>query len=209
MRNTENYIKNRNNPFEHMSSEAKYWIGYIFADGHIINSNRTYSISLFSKDRDIMLRFKEFIGDRAKIYVRPTGIVQVTYNSKPITQWFVQRFNISERKALTLNPSIEIDWDIIHGYFDGDGCIRMSKSKGKWNRYEAKFTTGSKVWADRIQSFLKQEGIESIIKEKGSAFDVNIFGKTNLFYMYNKMYASGTSRLEYKYQQFVALFGNK
>ena len=32
MRNIENYIKNKVNPFECMSSEAKYWIGYIFAD---------------------------------------------------------------------------------------------------------------------------------------------------------------------------------
>lgn len=209
MRNTENYIKNRDNPFECMSPEARYWIGYIFADGHLVNSNRTYSISLFSKDRDIMLKFRDFIGDKAKIYVRPTGIVQVVYNSKPVTQWFSQTFNIPEKKALTLNPSIEIDWDILHGYFDGDGCIRMSKSRGRWDRYEAKFTTGSRVWAEKIQSFLKQEGIESTIREKGSAFDVNISGKTNLFYMYNKMYASNTSRLEYKYQQFVALFGDK
>ena len=209
MRNTENYIKNRDNPFECMSPEARYWIGYIFADGHLVNSDRAYSISLFSKDRDIMLKFKDFIGDKAKMYVRQTGIVQVIYNSKPVTQWFSQVFNIPERKALTLNPSVEIDWDILHGYFDGDGCIRMSKSKGRWNRYEAKFTTGSRVWAERIQTFLKQEGVESIIKEKDAAFDVNIYGKTNLFYMYSRMYASGTSRLEYKYQQFVALFGDK
>lgn len=209
MRNTENYIKNKDNPFECMSSEAKYWIGYIFADGHLVNKNRAYSISLFSKDRDIMLKFRNFIGDKARMYIKPTGIVQVIYNSKPTTQWFSQTFNISERKALTLNPSVEIDWDILHGYFDGDGCIRMSKSRGRWNRYEAKFTTGSRVWAERIQDFLRQEGIESTIKEKGSAFDVNISGKASLFYMYNMMYASGTSRLEYKYQQFVALFGDK
>lgn len=209
MRNTENYIKNKDNPFECMSSEAKYWIGYIFADGHLVNKNRTYSISLFSKDRDIMLKFRNFIGDKARMYIKPTGIVQVIYNSKPTTQWFSQTFNIPERKALTLNPSVEIDWDILHGYFDGDGCIRMSKSRGRWNRYEVKFTTGSRVWAERIQDFLRQEGIESTIKEKGSAFDVNISGKASLFYMYNRMYASGTSRLEYKYQQFVALFGDK
>jgi len=56
-------------------------------------------------------------------------------------------FNIPERKALVLNPIIDIDWDILHGYFDGDGCIRLSKAKHRWNRYEAKFTTGSEIWA--------------------------------------------------------------
>jgi hypothetical protein len=44
MKSTENYIKHRDNPFECMSSEARYWIGYIFADGHLINSGRNYSM---------------------------------------------------------------------------------------------------------------------------------------------------------------------
>ena len=80
MKNTENYIKNRENPFECMSTEAKYWIGYIFADGHLVYNNRAYSISLFSKDENIMLKFKNVIGDKAKMYKRPSGIYQVIYN---------------------------------------------------------------------------------------------------------------------------------
>lgn len=209
MRNLENYIKNKENPFECMSPEARYWIGYIFADGHLVYNNRAYSISLFSKNRDIMLKFKEFIGEKARIYERPTGIIQVIYNSKPVTNWFMNTFNISERKALVLNPTIPIDWDILHGYFDGDGSIRMTKNKNKWNRYEAKFTTGSKIWADRISQFLENEGIKTHISIKGNAYDVNISGKASLFYLFTKLYASGTSKLEYKYNAFVALFSNE
>lgn len=209
MRNLENYIKNRENPFECMSPEAKYWIGYIFADGHLVNSHRSYSISLFSKDKDIMLKFKNFIGEKAKIYERPTGIVQVTYNSKPVTQWFMTTFNIPEKKALVLNPSIKIDWDLLHGYFDGDGSVRMTKIKGRWNRYEAKFTTGSKIWAERISQFLEKEGIKTHISIKGNAYDVNVSGKASLYYLYTKMYASNTSKLEYKYNTFVALFSDE
>lgn len=209
MRNIENYIKNRENSFECMSPEAKYWIGYIFADGHLVYSKRAYSISLYSKDKDIMLKFKNFIGDKAKIYQRPTGIMQVIYNSKPVTQWFMSTFNIPERKALVLDPSIDIDWDLLHGYFDGDGSVRMTKYRHRWNRYEAKFTTGSEIWAKRINQFLEKEGIKSSIKIKGNAYDVNISGKASLYYLYTKMYASNTSRLEYKYNTFVALFSNE
>lgn len=204
-----NYIKNWNNPFENMSAEAKYWAGYIFADGCLVNSGRQYSISLFSKNEDILMKFKNFIGEKARFYKRPTGICQVIYNSKPVTNWFMNTFNIPQKKALVLNPTIELDWDIAHGYFDGDGCIRMTKSKNKWPRYEAKFITGSKVWAKRLQDFLESEGISSQIKEKGKAYDVNILGKINVETLYNKMYANNTSKLEYKYNQFVALFGNK
>ena len=209
MRNLENYIKNRENPFECMSSEAKYWLGYIFADGHLVYNSRQYSISLFSKDRNIMEKFKDFIGEKAHLYVRPTGIVQVIYNSKPVAEWFVNTIGISKKKALTLNPNIAIDWDILHGYFDGDGSIRKDLNKGKFLRYEMKFTTGSEIWKNRIVDFLNNEGVTTNVTKKGNAFDINIYNKVNLYYMYTHLYRNNTSKLEYKYNQFVALFSDK
>lgn len=204
-----NYIKHWDNPFECLSPEAKYWIGYIFADGHLVYRPRHYSISLFSKNEEILRKFQDFIGEKARFYKRPTGICQVIYNSKPVTEWFMQTFNILEKKALVLNPSINIDWDILRGYFDGDGCIRMSLSKNKYKRYEAKFTTGSKIWAERIHDFLEKEGIDNYIKPKGTSFDVIILNKANLKMFYEKLYNNNTSKLDYKYNQFVALFGDK
>lgn len=210
MKDTSNYIKNKENPFECMSSEAKYWIGYILADGHLIHRvGSAYSVSLFSKDEDIMIKFKNFIGEKGRLYRRPTGIFQVAYNSKPTTEWFMNTLNVPIRKALVLNPNIEIDWDVLHGYFDGDGSVRMTLSKGRWKRYEAKFTTGSEIWANRITQFLEKEGIKTHLSRKGNAYDVNISGKASLYYLYTKMYASNTSKLEYKYNQFVALFSNE
>lgn len=209
MRNLENYIKNKKNPFECMSSEAKYWLGYIFADGHLVYEPRHYSISLFSIDRKIMEEFKKFLGENAKMYVRPTGIIQVIYNSKPTAEWFINTIGMSSRKALTLNPNIELDWDILHGYFDGDGSIRRDLYRGKFQRYEMKFTTGSVIWKDRIVEFLNNNGVQTHISKKGNAFDIIISNKVNLYYMYTHLYMHNTSKLEYKYKQFVALFGNK
>ena len=206
-----NYIKNSENPFECMSAEAKYWLGYIFADGHIVyNTNaRVYSVSLFSTDEPIMQKFKDFIGKKARMYRRPTGIIQVIYNSKPVAEWFVNTIGISNRKALSLNPNIELDWNILHGYFDGDGSIRRGLSRGKFLRYEMKFTTGSEIWKDRIVDFLSKEGVSTHVNRKGNAFDININNKVNLYYMFKHLYQDNTSKLEYKYDQFVALFGNK
>ena len=209
MRNLENYIKNKENPFLALGPEEKYWLGYIFADGHIIYDSRHYSVSLFSINREIMEKFKNFIGKKAHLYVRPTGIIQVCYNSKPTTEWFVNTMNIPIKKALVLNPNIEIDWDILHGYFDGDGSVRADKSKGKFNRYEMKFTTGSSAWKDRIVKFLDNHGIVTHVHQKGKAFDINISGKVQLRYMWEHLYMSNTSRLEYKYQTFVALLGDQ
>ena len=203
MRNLDNYIKNKENPFEKMDAEARYWIGYILADGHLVYNNRQYSISLFSKNEEIMRKFQEFIGDKARFYKRPTGICHVIYNSKVVTKWFMDTFNVPQKKALVLNPTLDLYWDILHGYFDGDGCVRLSG-----RRFEAKFTTGSKIWASRIQQFLFEEGIDSTITSKGNAYDVNIYNKGNLLLLYLNMYKSKTSKLEYKYNKLVALVGN-
>lgn len=209
MRNTKNYIKNWNNPFLKMDSESRYWLGYIFADGHIVYDKRRYNVSLFSKNLEIMQKFQQFIGDKAHLYIRPTGIVQVSYNSKPTVEWFVNFLHISNKKSITLNPNIDLDWDILRGYFDGDGSIRLTKQRGKYFRYEAKFTTGSEIWKNRLVSFLNLEGIKTKVDIKGSAFDINIRNKSNLKKFYYKLYSNETSKLEYKYNQFVALFGNK
>lgn len=206
MNKTKHYIKNTTNPFECMSAEARYWIGYILADGHLVFNElvRAYQISLFSKDEDIINKFKQFIGPKARIYKRPTGLYQVAYNSKPVTKWFMDTFQVPQNKSQTLNPNISLDWDIIHGYFDGDGSVRLTGT-----HYECKFTTGSKVWAERIQKFLQSNEIENVITKKGNAFDINIYKKSSVALLFIKMYASNTSKLEYKYNRLVALFGNK
>ena len=211
MKNIEGYIKNKFNPFEVLTPEARYWLGYLFADGHVVYNEtyRVYSISLFSNNKQIMEDYKNFIGPGAHLYRRPTGIIQVIYNSKPITRWFMDTFNIPENKSCTLNPSIEIDWDILHGYFDGDGSVRRTLSKGRWKRYEAKFTTGSVAWANRIMDFLEKEGISSALAQKGNAYDVCVQGKASLFYLFKKMYMNETSKLQYKYDAFVALFSDE
>lgn len=204
-----NYIKHHNNPFIKMDYEAKYWIGYIFADGHITYDNKHYNISLFSKNENIIKDFCKFIGSESKFYKRPTGICQGSYNSKPTTYWFKTTFNITNKKALILNPTIDLDWDIIHGYFDGDGCIRLGKTSNKHNeRYEAKFTTGSLIWANRIKEFLLKNNINSSIKQKGNAYDINIYNKSNIYKLYKNLYQHNTSKLMYKYNRFVALCSN-
>ena len=209
MDKSKSYIKNWNNPFLVMDSEAKYWLGYIFADGHITYTNRAYNVSLFSKNLDIMQKYYNFIGNKAHFYIRPTGIIQVSYNSKPTTEWFVNTLGVSHKKALTLNPNIKIDWDILRGYFDGDGSIRLTKYKGKYPRYEAKFTTGSEIWKNRIVEFLRENNISSKVNIKGKAYDIIISNKVNLKKFYKLLYSNNTSKLDYKYNQFVALFGNK
>ena len=204
MRNLENYIKNRENPFECMSPEAKYWIGYLFADGHFVYDDRHYSISLFSKDEDILMKFKEFIGDKARFYRRPTGICQVIYNSKPVTKWFIDTFNVSNRKAFTLNPTIELDWDIVHGYFDGDGGVFYDKKR---NRLTTN-TTGTLEVVTTIKDIINSIGIDCNIHRPKQSLDHNTYtlltcGNKNSLKYLSWMYEDSYIKMIRKFDKYL------
>ena len=69
--------------------------------------------------------------------------------SVELSEWFMNEFNIDSTKHHNLNPSININWDIIRGYFDGDGSAH--KIRG--------FTLNSSsvLWINRLHDFIKEE----------------------------------------------------
>ena len=196
------------NPFKSFNREAFYWLGYIMADGSITHSKnyRNYSLNLYSTNKDILDAYNNFMSGRCKVYLHTPS--SNTYSArtcdKSLCDWLITICNITPNKAITLNPTLQINWDLLRGYFDGDGSIRLTDL-----RYEAKFTTGSKVWAYRIKEFLRINLIYSVVTEKGNAFDVNIYRKEEVKRLFTLMYKDTTLYLQYKYNRFDALFGNK
>jgi intein/homing endonuclease len=194
------------NPFTPLTADSYYWLGYILADGNL--ESKIYKISLFSNDEDILkdflayCRFGSFYKRNSIGNAKP--IIEARIISKEITNWVSNFLGIDGKKALIINPPIRINWPFLHGYFDGDGCIRL---KGCHN--EAKFTTGSLKWAYRIKEFIFRYGIISSIKKKGNAYDVNIYKKASVKLLYYYLYKEGNYKLNYKYNRFVALFGDR
>lgn len=193
------------NPFLNISKEGLYWLGYIMADGTINYGKGNYTLVLYSKDKEILEKYNSFMGNQCKIHIwNKQGVYGARIHSKSICKYLIDTYNITPNKGLSLNPNIEISWDLLRGYFDGDGSIRLQKT-----RCEAKFTTGSGIWAKRISYFLLNNDIFNIITPKGNAFDVNIYRKSESEKLYQNLYKDANIYLEYKYNRFVALFGNK
>lgn len=204
MRGSGNSKPPRINPFLNFSPEAMYWLGYIIADGTITINSRQHTLVLFSTHREILEKFNTFMNGFCKIHIWVNNVYGARIHNKVLCDWLNNTCGITPNKALTLNPTLPITWDLLRGYFDGDGSIRLRGYHG-----EAKFTTGSKIWAERISQFLFDNDIYNIISVKGNAYDVNIYRKEESKKLYKKMYENATIYLEYKYDRFVALFGNK
>lgn len=197
----------RKNPFTEPSILRDYWLGYLMADGTIqVNPhNRAYRIVLYSKEIERLESFNNFMDNICTIKKWTSSDVYGAYfSSKDIVTYIINTFNIIPNKSLTLNPSIDLNWQILQGYFDGDGSIRIRN-----NKYgEVKFTTGSLIWKNRIKEFLNNQGIKCSIYTKGNAFDIAISNRRDIKKIFENFYTN-TNCLQYKYKKFVALLSNE
>lgn len=201
------------NKFLENSVESNYWLGYIFADGHI-NAHKSksgkyiYSVSIASEKKYVVDKFKQWYDNIPSIgthqYTLKDGEVKTMYSarlcSKGIACWFRDYLKIGNVKHHTLNPPIELNWDIIRGYFDGDG----SSAKNSWQ-----LKSCSKVWLERIQEFLKEHGIDSILKISYlDCWGLFIYDKEEIRKIIPLMYENKYYCHEYKYQNFEPLISN-
>lgn len=193
------------NPFEQQSPERDYWLGYLFADGHVQRG----VIDLYSVDLEVIEAYKTFVQGIGTIttedYPVNSGEIHTIYKyhiySVDISEWFINEFSISSTKHHNLDPSIDINWDIIKGYFDGDGSAH--KVRG--------FTlnSSSEVWINRIWNFIREElGIEAKINQCLECYKLCIWSKEDLTKFIPKLYQNNTFCLERKKIKFEPFISN-
>lgn len=197
------YTIHYNNPFIIDSPERDYWLGWIFSDGSVCSKERTNFIYLACLDNDILLKFKEFCGDRAKLnkftYITPVTkkkktMYKVVINSKELVDYFHHTYGILGKKSSTLCPNIEINWDLLRGVLDGDGSFK----KG------VVLTSCSKNWIDKIVSFYDKFNLHYTIT-KDSAYRLAIYRKEDIKRMYHYLYDNASIYLKRKQKDLYGL----
>lgn len=195
-----NYI----NPFLKKSPERDYWLGYLFADGHIGQGN----IILTTNNIEVSNAFNKFCGNICHIYKRKyitkTNEIKFIYyptiRSIIMCNWFMDTFNIESNKHHTLNPNIKLNWDIIRGYFDGDGSAHL---KGGWI-----ITSCSKNWIYKIKDFLTKNNIYSHVSLYKDCYKLNVYRKKELYKLVPLLYKSNTFYIDYKYKRLEPYISN-
>ena len=125
------------NVFKNMSPEVAYWIGFIAADGTIVNN--TLSFMLSKRDEEMLLKFLKFCKSDYKIHYNTSyyigkdevkhefDAVNLKITSDIIVQDLSKYGVVPNKKNLEI-PFIEFipdkyKLDFIVGYFDGDGSV--------------------------------------------------------------------------------------
>ncbi len=116
--------------FDELTPEACYWIGFLYADGHIAK-NRDYSIEiqLSIVDRDHLEKFKNFLSATNKITLdKKKNLVKLRFGSKKLYERLTGLgFTHNKSYNAIPHPLLKNSKDFWRGVVDGDGCLFNGK----------------------------------------------------------------------------------
>jgi hypothetical protein len=126
--------------FENIDTEEKaYWLGFMFADGYIIDYSNKYGedkfgITLHGDDIKTLEDFKKAINSTNPITdVSSNGrfLMRIVMSSQKTVDDLISH-GCFKQKSLILKPPIGVPENLIHhfirGFFDGDGSIFWNKT---------------------------------------------------------------------------------
>jgi hypothetical protein len=163
--------------------EKAYFLGFIFADGCLIDNPKEYryklNIKIHNKDEEILKKFISLLDSEVEIWrSNHRDISEIGFSSKKMIN-DLKNLGLHQNKTYTIDyPNIDenLERHFLRGYFDGDGCIRINKDeRDNSKRGDLRIVGGSVNF------------IETLNKRMSKLFGVNL----------NKLY--GPKNKEYKF----------
>lgn len=155
--------KTIDNPFKENDELSEYFFGLLLTDGSI---SKGHEIKLALKDKEMVKSFQQFICPKNKIrtYLDKrfnTYIYSVSVRSLESCDWLQQHGNFIN-KSYNCDIYTPITPAILRGIFDGDGYWHHTNNG---NTLNFGICGASKVFIDKIQSYLQANKIQSYIRK--------------------------------------------
>lgn len=119
---------------------------------------------------------------------------KVVINSQELVVFFANNYNLCGKKSSTLNPPIELNWNIMRGVYDGDGSFK----KG------VVVITCSEDFKNKITTFYDKYNLHYTIT-KDSAYRIAIYRKYDIKRVFHFLYDNQTLYLDRKKQDLSRL----
>lgn len=155
--------KYNNNYFDNIDSEDKaYFLGFLYADGNVTNTDKKKSIRLeiHNKDIEVLEKFKEYLNYDKPIYFYKTGMCGLEMTGKTIVT-SAQKHGLEPRKTFNLNFPDFLEPVLINhfmrGFFDGDGSIYLRKDPKIKHKVAVISFTSNEIFCNKIKEILKNE----------------------------------------------------
>ena len=202
--------------FENIDTEEKaYWLGFMFADGYIVNNENRYGedefgLTLAEDSLDSIKKFKKSL--RATNPIRydkskekgQTSVKLVLRSQKTVNDLIDK--GCVKQKSLILQPPKKVPEKLlshfIRGFFDGDGSL-MKYNYNNYTSYQIEFTTTYEmaIWLREIF------GKGDVRKEKRRDFTwyYSIGGNRQVLDICHYMYDEATIWMDRKYARYQEL----
>ena len=202
--------------FENIDTEEKaYWLGFMFADGYIVNNENRYGedefgLTLAEDSLDSIKKFKKSL--RATNPIRydkskekgQTSVKLVLRSQKTVNDLIDK--GCVKQKSLILQPPKKVPEKLlshfIRGFFDGDGSL-MKYNYNNYTSYQIEFTTTYEmaIWLREIF------GKGDVRKEKRRDFTwyYSIGGNRQVLDICHYMYDEATIWMDKKYARYQEL----
>lgn len=201
------------NYFEEIDTEEKaYWLGFIAADGSIVNNGSVLEISLKQSDRNHLIKFANAIGEtdrmvkdrnqkcsNGKYY--PTSRISVC-SSTMINH--LAKYGIVQNKGFNLVfPNFlkeELLRHYLRGYFDGDGSISTNGKNRNGSPKYALNLIATESFLEDFMTWLNHLGVSKIKLQNKNKMKVwNKVGINQIRIILSYLYDNCTIYLDRKY----------
>jgi hypothetical protein len=159
------------NFFKKWTPEMAYVLGYLYADGSLEDASylRGKYLRVSSIEKESIIRIKELLASKHTVVKKPptskNGKVGYLLRiGSHILYADLVKLGLYPNKSLTIKfPNIPKNYmaSFIRGYFDGDGCVMIQKTKGKRQdviikKLSTVFTSGSRDFLDKLAKELQK-----------------------------------------------------
>ena len=206
------------NYFENIDTERKaYWLGFLLADGCVLeNDKKSDKIKLELKisDKYIVEEFAKDIETDLKVLDYKYGYkhnCQMSISSNKMSS-DLSKYGIIPRKTLKI-CKIPIIKDVfmrhfIRGYFDGDGCITLTKPKDQKIHRATAYFCGTELFLNDLNKYISnklQIGYKKLIdmnKYGHNVFNLRYNNNIEIYKFYNYLYEDCSICLKRKKEKF-------
>jgi hypothetical protein len=200
---------------DELTPEALYWIGFLYADGHIEKDRPRVTVTLQKQDESHLLKFSEFFGCSIRT-VKGSGkyknetYLRCAFSSKKVYEK-LKFLGFTNNKSLLLKPHYLLlgSKDFWRGVIDGDGSLYYSNDKranGKYSIFKMDLY-GTEDTLNSFLIFLEANGIKNNVvprkRKNANVYQISISDIT--YKAVNLLYKDATVYLERKYNTYLEM----